>query len=250
MSFFQLSTGETVEQVSEFDSGGGEIDLIPNNTALLACIAEVKWVRPDGEPAYVNAKWSVMLPEKYKGRVIFQKIRVNAVDPKKADKAKTMFVAIDTLCGGKLFKAGVEPTDETMMAAFSNKFMLINSMVWEIKTKKDPISGEELELPKAEWASGNWVRAISSKDEAKAVIAAQQAERDAEEANSSSPASQPAPRPAAAAAQRPAPTRPAPTQQARPGTARPTVATDPAPHEQQPVDPEPDLENTDDDIPF
>ncbi len=248
MSFFQLSTGETVEQVNEFDSGGGDIELIPNNTALLACIADVKWVRPEGDPAYVNAKWSVILPDKYKGRVIFQKIRVNAPDPKKADKAKTMFVAIDTLCGGKLFKAGIEPTDETMMAAFSNKLMLINSMVWEIKTKKDLITGEEVELPKEEWASGNWVRAISSKDDAKAVIAAQQAERAAEEASSSSAASQPAARPAAAA-QRPAPTRPAPTQQPRPGTAKATTQT-PAPQAQDPVDPEPDFENTDDDIPF
>lgn len=240
MSFFQLSTGETVEQVSEFDSGGGDIELIPNNTALLACISEVKWVRPDGEAAYVNAKWTVMLPEKYKGRIIFQKIRVNNSDAKKADKAKTMFVAIDTLCGGKLFAAGVEPTDDSMMAAFSNKLMLVVSMVWEIKTKL--IDGVETELPKAEWGSGNWIRSVNSKAEAKAVINAQQEEREAEAANNSEKAAQPAPR-QAAPAQRPAPTRPAP-QQRPPAGKTPVEKADPEP------DPTDNPDNMDDDIPF
>lgn len=246
--FFTKSDGKRVEQSTSYDAGGGDFELIPNNTALLAAISEAKWANYDNDPAYINIKWTVMLPEKYRGRILFQKIRVNHREEKKADKAKDMFVTIDTLAGGKLFKAGVEPTDASLMGALSNKAMMIQSMVWEIKT--DIVDGVEVDLPKEEWTSGNWIRAVESKEVAKEAIARQQAERELEAAaNVQAPA--PRPRPTAAAAS----TSAAPTPRPRPGTRTAAAASAPAPETVKQVDGdqppgEPDFDSFDDDIPF
>ena len=43
MSFWQLSDGTQAENTTTFESGGGEIQPIPNNTALIGAIEEAKW---------------------------------------------------------------------------------------------------------------------------------------------------------------------------------------------------------------
>ena len=48
MSFWQLSDGTQAENTTTFESGGGNFDLIPDNTQCIAAIEEAKWVRLGG----------------------------------------------------------------------------------------------------------------------------------------------------------------------------------------------------------
>ena len=99
MSFWQKQDGSAVENTTTFEAGGGEIQPIPNNTALIGAIEEAKWADWEGE-SYINLKWRVMRPAEYANRVIFQKLKV--FSEKQGDKAKQMLRAIDANCGGKL----------------------------------------------------------------------------------------------------------------------------------------------------
>ena len=85
MSFWQKQDGSAVETSTTFESGGGEITPIPNNTALIAAIEEAKWADWEGE-SYINLKWRVMRPSEFANRVIFQKLKV--FSDKQGDKAK------------------------------------------------------------------------------------------------------------------------------------------------------------------
>jgi hypothetical protein len=69
--FGKKQDGSAVENTTTFESGGGEIQPIPNNTALVAAIEEAKWADWEGE-SYINLKWRVMLPAEYANRVIFK----------------------------------------------------------------------------------------------------------------------------------------------------------------------------------
>ncbi len=157
MSFWQLDDGEdATETGKEFDAGGGNFENIPDNTSVLACLDEVKW-DTFNENEFVSARWSVLKPEAYANRKIFQKLWLTDDDPqakdpsKKRDKAKRMFAAIDANAGGKLAKSGKRPTNDSMTTALVNKPMVIKLMVWEF-TGDD---GQE--------RSGNWVAAVSPK---------------------------------------------------------------------------------------
>ena len=155
--FWQLDDGgDATETGKEFDAGGGNFENIPDNTNVLACPDEVKWDKFN-ENEFVSIRWSVLKPEAYANRKIFQKLWVADDDPqakdpsKKRDKAKRMFAAIDANAGGKLAKSGKRPTNDSMTTALVNKPMVIKLMVWEF-TDDD---GQE--------RSGNWVAAVSPK---------------------------------------------------------------------------------------
>ena len=77
MSFWQTQDGSAVELTTTFESGGGDIKPIPDNTALVGAIEEAKWSEYDGE-SYINLKWRVMRPAEFANRVIFQKVKVLA----------------------------------------------------------------------------------------------------------------------------------------------------------------------------
>ena len=141
MSFWQLNDGTEAATTTSFESGGGEIAPIPNNTALIGAIEEAKWSSYEGED-YVNLKWRVMRPAEYANRVIFQKLKV--FSDKQGDKAKQMLRAIDANCGGKLSKLNDAPEDQDLMMALVGKPMAIKVQVWEMNDKK-----------------GNWISAVS-----------------------------------------------------------------------------------------
>lgn len=138
MSFFDFEDDVT----TEFDMGGNDFELIPQNTNLLAAIEEASWKEWEGD-RYINLRWKVIQPEEYSGRIVFQKIKVFG---DKAEKAKRMLAAIDANAGGKLMKLGTEPDDMDLMGALLGKPMMIKVMVWKIKE---------------EGKSGNWVAAVS-----------------------------------------------------------------------------------------
>lgn len=144
MSFFNFN-----EPVSgNFESGGGEIEPIPANTAVLAAPDEAKIGEYQGDE-YVSLRWVVLAPKEYQNRKIFQKIRVFDADQKKAEKARRMLAAIDANAGGKLMKANSAPTDQSLTMALVNKPMVLKLQVWEI----DADDGTK--------KRGNWISAVS-----------------------------------------------------------------------------------------
>lgn len=142
MNFFTTSDNKTIETNQTFDLGGGDFDPIPNNTQLKVIIEEAKWDNYNDED-YISLKWTVIEGE-FANRKIFQKLKVNESDNKKADKAKTMLAAIDSNAGGQLMAAGVMPDDMSLSLNLCNKPMAIVVAIWEIDDKK-----------------GNWVKAVS-----------------------------------------------------------------------------------------
>jgi len=149
VNFWELNDGsDATETGGEFDTGGGAIEPIPNNTGCLAAIEEANWSEFQGD-RYINLRWRVLQPADYANRVVFQKIRVLDNDPAKADKAKRMLAAIDANSGGCLRKLEDAPTDEDLMRCLSGKkHMGIKVMVWEME-----IQGEQ--------RSGNWISAVA-----------------------------------------------------------------------------------------
>ncbi len=147
MSFFGFSEPVT----GNFETGGGDMELIPAKTQVLAAPDEAKWDAPkDGGDSFVSIRWTVLQPKEYENRKVFHKLRVNDPDPKKAEKAKRMLAAIDANAGGKLMAAGVEPTDQSLTASLVNKPMMLLLQVWELE---DENTGEK--------KRGNWVSAVS-----------------------------------------------------------------------------------------
>lgn len=156
MSFWDLNDGSKAESVTEFETGGGNLEPIPNNTGCIAAIEEAKWDEmPESGARFINLKWRVLQPSEYAKRVIFQKVKVFGMpsdkDPQKtSDKAKRMLAAIDANAGGKLAKLNTEPTNEQLMSALVGKMMAIKVMVWEMENAQ---TGEPM--------SGNWVSAVA-----------------------------------------------------------------------------------------
>jgi len=162
MSFWNTSSGESaVTNSTSFEiEGGGDLSPIPNGTKVLAIVesAGKRTVR-DSVEEYAEIKWSVLKPEIYKNRKIFQKVWCYDLDPSakdqtkaqaKKDKALRMLATIDSNAGGKLASAGVEPTSEALAFALNNKTMVIGLNVWEIKDANGT-------------ATGNWVYSVAPK---------------------------------------------------------------------------------------
>lgn len=149
MSFWNLSDGNTAtETTGTMEMGGGDIPPIPPipaNTELLAAIDEAKMDSYEDD-SFISLRWSVMAPEEYKNRKIFQKVRVFDNDAQKADKAKRMLMAIDHNCGGKLAASGEAPDDSNMQMSLIAKPMMIKVQIWEMNDKK-----------------GNWVSSVAAR---------------------------------------------------------------------------------------
>ena len=168
MSFWNLSDNEDVTKSGgEFDAGGGTMEPIPDGSSCLAAIDEAKWDRKQDGSEFISLRWTVLAPEEYKNRKIFQKLWVTDADPmakdadKKRDKAKRMLAAIDTNAGGKLLAKPVKPTNDSMSACLTNKPMIVKVMVWSMKNAQ---TGEDM--------SGNWVGAVSPRSKGTVSAAA------------------------------------------------------------------------------
>lgn len=160
--FWNLSDGEDASRSTngEFDAGGGNLEPIPSDTSVLAAIDEAKWAQDSSGNRYISLRWTVLAPEEYDNRKIFQKLWVLDADPRakadkiaaKRDKAKRMLAAIDSNAGGKLLAKPIMPTDEAMTLHLTNKPMVVKVMEWKMR---DQMTGEEMR--------GNWVGAVSPK---------------------------------------------------------------------------------------
>lgn len=165
-NFWALSDGSNaaVDAQTEYEAPGGGFEPIPNNTNVLAMIDEAKWDKREmqGEPpaAYISLRWTVLQPEAYKNRKIFQKLWVTDNDPnakdkdaakKKRDRAKKMLAAIDKNAGSGLARDLGFPTDQRLAQHLCNKPMVIKVLQWSMPDSQNP--GEKI--------VGNWVAAIS-----------------------------------------------------------------------------------------
>lgn len=143
-NFWNTSDGKAIEKKSDHESGGA-FDIIPDGTKLLALIDEAKWNAGfEGAPDVIKIRWTILAPDEYKNRKVFQNIKVNDEKTTTADNAKRMLMAIDQNAGGKLSKMDKEPEDNDLMGALLNKTMVIRMAVWDMNGKQ-----------------GNWVSAVS-----------------------------------------------------------------------------------------
>jgi hypothetical protein len=150
-NFWTTSDNNAITTTGEFTSGGGTIENIPDNTTCLAMIDEAGLAEYQGDE-YISLRWVIAEPAIYKGRKVFQKVRVFDVDTKKADKAKKMLMAIDANCGGKLALNDETPNDTAMAKALLHKPMLIKVMIWEMNDR-----------------TGNWVASVAPRSKTTAV---------------------------------------------------------------------------------
>ena len=184
MLFFTLSTGQQAAATGEFESAGGDLAPIPAGTQVLAAIDQAKWdTNTDRTEDFIALRWTIALPEEFKNRKVFQKVRVNNPDPDKADTAIMMLAAIDANAGGKLMASGEAPTDQAMSCLF-NRPMVLKLGVWKMD-----VNGEE--------KSGNWVQKVAPR---KAGGAAPATTTAAPAARPAAPVARPAVRPAPAPA--------------------------------------------------
>ena len=141
----------------EYDAGGGNLDPIPDKTNCGLSIDSAVWKTDKDDNEYLNIQYSVVKPDAYANRKIFQKLWVKDGDPRakdqsaKRDKALRMLATIDAICGGKLAKAGGEPSDDDLALALTNKQLVGKVMVWEMEGS----DGNTM--------SGNWIAHVAAK---------------------------------------------------------------------------------------
>lgn len=153
-NFWDLNDGTEIEVATSYESSGGDIPPMPDNTQTISAIEEAKWDEYAGD-RYISLKWRVMQPEIFSNRVVFHKVKVFGLaadkDPQAtADKAKKMLAAIDSNAGGKLMQVKGEPTDTDLMSALGGKLMATKLKLWRIENKETGAVKE-----------GNWVCAVS-----------------------------------------------------------------------------------------
>lgn len=145
MSFFAQEALEEAKSGS-FDSNTFEV--IPDNTKALAIISAAEWREANEFNAkHISLTWEIVEGE-FKGRKVFQKIKLFESDKAKALKAQKMLIAIDANCRGAIVAAGVEPTQQGLQSLLHSP-MYIMIKVYEINGDK-----------------GNWIVAVSERKKA------------------------------------------------------------------------------------
>lgn len=202
MSFWATTEGEKLVKNESIEvEGGSSLLPMPSGTNVKAAIEEAKWDTTDKDGTFISLKWTVLAPACFKGRKVFQKIKVQSAkgegsnnrgkEQSKLDKAQNtalrMFAVIATNAGGKLLESAKAPDDAALTANLVNKTMMLMLDVWEITTDQN---GNKIQNP-ADYARGNWVKKVAPKgeyveppkEEQEAIIAKQEAEHRAAVAN-------------------------------------------------------------------
>jgi hypothetical protein len=153
---FKTRSGEVIVSEKSFDASGGEP--LPDKTEVLASVGKIYWDEYEGEKS-IKIDWDILQPKQYANRKLFQTIKVNHTEDKKADKAVRMLGAIDAMHGGKLDKLDVDDinliTDEQMASALVNKLTVLKVGLWEM-----PEQGK----------SGNWIMAVAERNPSGAAV--------------------------------------------------------------------------------
>lgn len=140
MSFFSQ---EALQTTGSFDSNSFEV--IPDNTKALAVITNAEWREANEyNGKHISLTWDIVEGE-FKGRKVFQKIKLFESDKDKVIKAQKMLIAIDANCKGAIAQAGVEPTAQGLAS-------LLHSPMY-IMIKEYEMNGNK----------GNWICAVSER---------------------------------------------------------------------------------------
>jgi len=159
MGFWDLSDGAaaTDDVKGEYETGGGRFDPIPDGSDVLGEVEKAAWADKDGNE-FIELTWTVLAPEEYQNRKVFQKLWVTDLDPQakdnkkaeaKRDKARKMLATIDFNAGGKLARKSGKPTDDDLLH-LTGKPMNIKCMVWAVSDARGT-------------ATGNWISAVAPK---------------------------------------------------------------------------------------
>ena len=168
MSFWDLSDGgSAAEATTTYDSNGGDFELIPNGSYVLAIAEKAVWKTDKDQDnravdgtRRVSIQWSIMKPESLENRKVFHNLWVDDFNPyslakgqdaakTKRNKDRTALATIDANAGGNLTRTNDAPTDETLSMHLCNKPMVIVINVME--TANPPL---------------NWVAGIKPADTA------------------------------------------------------------------------------------
>lgn len=140
MSFFSPEALQT-----NGNYNGNEFEVIPDNTNALAVITNAEWREANEyNGKHISLTWDIVEGE-FKGRKVFQKIKLFESDKAKALKAQKMLIAIDANCKGAIAQAGVEPTVQGLAS-------LLHSPMY-IMIKEYEMNGNK----------GNWICAVSER---------------------------------------------------------------------------------------
>lgn len=161
MGFWNLSDGDSAAKTgTEYEIPGGNMDPIPAGSSVLAMVDEAKWATTQNDAEeYVSLRWTVLAPEEFKNRKVFQKLWVTDHDPNakdtakaiaKTDKARKMLAAVDANAGGKLTAKDAKPSNDDLAMALMDKPMVITLGVWEFNQPGG--------------SGGNWVMAVAPKN--------------------------------------------------------------------------------------
>ena len=145
-----------VPENGEFEIKGGDgFEVIPAKTGVLFQIEQATMEEPTQYIAeeYINLRWSILKPELYANRKVFQKIQVFSSDKDKRASARKMLAAIDVNSDNRLSKYAEKKgktledfTTEDLTVCLVGKTMSGVLMVWESKDKSK---------------TGNWVQSIA-----------------------------------------------------------------------------------------
>lgn len=170
-NIFGLSDGSTVtvSETKEYESSRGKFALFPDGTSVKAALEEAKWVKDDAGRERLSLRWSVLAPEEYENRKVFQNLWIKDLDPNevkrgedkaiaKRDRQRMMFAHIDANAGGKIAEMYMKRAtvrDEHLTEHLTNKPMVIRidlmvpktgdpmNFVAKISPKSAPVSTSE-----------------------------------------------------------------------------------------------------------
>ncbi|MGZ7118234.1 MAG: hypothetical protein ACXVH2_00845 [Methanobacterium sp.] len=154
-NFFTTSTGESIEQTDSFENSVIQ-KLIPSGTQLHASVLEATW---EPETNYANEhvliRWYITEKGEYNGFTVKQKLHVLDDEAKKADKAKTQLMVIDTNAKGELNKLANTGKFEVgnnlqLSRALNGANALLTLDVYDMPSNN---GGDNM--------TGNWVRKIA-----------------------------------------------------------------------------------------
>ncbi len=131
-----------IEQTEGNAELGGSSEPIPENTQVVAAPDDGGIKEWQGETK-AELRWSI-LDGPYKGRKVFQKLKIFDSDPETSKKARAMLAAIDHNAGGGLRASGQAPTTELILQHLMHKPQALKLGVWDMNGNK-----------------GNWVKAVS-----------------------------------------------------------------------------------------
>lgn len=145
MSFFSQ---EVLANTTTSFSNDSSFEVIPDGTKALAVITNAEWREANQHnERHVSLTWDIVEGE-FKGRKVFQKVKL--FDKKETTRlnAQRMIIAIDANCKGAIAQAGVEPTAQGLASLLHSPMYIMI----KVYTPDNP-----------EQKPHNWVCAVSER---------------------------------------------------------------------------------------